>query len=61
VSFAGRRWRKSFGFELEGHVNGGGEEGKKASSREREERECVCRGGGITREEEGEGVSRVNY
>ena len=49
MSFAGWRWRKSSGFELEGHVNGGGEEGKKASSRGREERESVCRRGAESR------------
>jgi len=45
VNFAGRRWRKSSSFELEGHVNGGGDEGKNASSTEREDRESVCQGG----------------
>ena len=33
--------------ELGGHVNGGGGEGKNASSREREERECVAGEGGF--------------
>ena len=52
MSFVGRGWRKSSGFELKGHVNGGREEWKKASSREREERECLsC--GGVSRGEEG--------
>ena len=41
--------------ELGGHVNGGGEEGKNASSREREERECVAGRGGSRGGEGGRG------
>ena len=45
MSFAGRRWRKFFGFELEGRVNGGGEEEEdRAADRERRERVRGCRG-----------------
>jgi len=54
VSFTRSRWQKSSGFELDGHVNGGGEEWKTASSREREERRVSVMGG-VAREEEGEG------
>jgi len=61
VSFSGRRWRKSSAFELEGHINSGGEEGKKASGKEGGERESVCCGGESCIRKKERRVSRTNY